>query len=140
QGMRIALWRQIQLGIKWMQALKAAPTVALASHGNFAKDRRDRTGIETLMSMFLPDRIDDRFGNRARTALIDIALIASSQPLTAINIEELFQFAVSHSFNRLQMRDDRIKLLSSWQVGVSLSGFERCSASCHRAGPPRSEI
>src|SRR5262249_26779661 len=119
-----------------MKALQAAPAIALASHVYFTKDRRERARIQTPMRVLLSARVDHRFTDGSGAAFIEIALNASPQNLAALVIEKLFEIAMSHSINRLQMGDNRIKMLPSRQVGVSLIRFE----SCHRAGPAGSEI
>src|SRR5262249_20048710 len=75
QSMRIALWREIQLGVKRVQTFKFASAVTLAIERDFSKDRRQRTKMETLMRVLLSIRIDDRFGDRARAAFVEVALI-----------------------------------------------------------------
>src|SRR5262249_19492787 len=119
-----------------MKALQAAPAIALASHVYFTKDRRERARIQTPMRVRLSAGGDHTYTDGSGAAFIEIALNASPQNLAALVIEKLFEIAMSHSINRLQMGDNRIKMLPSRQVGVSLIRFE----SCHRAGPPGSEI
>src|SRR5262245_4245542 len=99
QSMRIALWRKIQLGVKRVQTFKPTPAVALAIEGDFSKDRLKRSGMKTLMRMLLSIGVDDRFGDRAGAAFIEVTLENPPQYFATIDVEKLLQFTMSHAIN-----------------------------------------
>lgn len=53
--------------------------------------------MKTPMRMLLSIGVDDRLGDRARAALIEVTLENPPQYFAAIDVEKLLQFAMCHT-------------------------------------------